>query len=185
MLAHPNNTRNHCTKSCTQSPSSFWSRELDKVELNSSTINQVRAGALKEGRAMKLLYVSGKWKEDTHLDPARGHLHSLEYSTYQSSLIDLGGWLRCNLHLVIYAAKRQLHPIVLMKKYQNKFVNHKNLNLLERKQINNNQHVQQSSEPWITGDCLHRKVLNILTGEHLNITCLIDKSTDHWKLLIS
>ena len=102
-------------KSCTHSPSSFWSRELDKVKLNSSTINQVGAGALKEGRAMKLPYVSGKWKEDTHLDPARGHLHSLEYSTYQSSLIDLGGWLQCNLHLVIYAAKPQLLPIVLMK----------------------------------------------------------------------
>jgi len=52
---------------------------LDKIELNSSTINQVGAGVLKEGRAMKQLYVSGKWK-DTHVDPARGHHHSLEYS---------------------------------------------------------------------------------------------------------
>ena len=92
MLAHPNNTRNHCTKILYAFSLQFLKQGLlDKVELNSSTINQVGAGALKEGRAMKLLYVSGKWKEDTHLDPARGHLHSSEYSTYQSSLIDLGG----------------------------------------------------------------------------------------------
>ena len=51
--------------------------------------------------------------------------------------------------------------------------------------MNNNQHVQNSSEPSITGDCLHRKVLIILTGEHVNVTCLIDKSTDHGKLLTS
>lgn len=91
MLAHLNNTNNHCTQTYFRNSRENAYKELDKVELNSSTINQVGAGALKEVRAMKQLFVSEKWKEGTHVDPAQGHHHSLQCFTYQSSLIDLGG----------------------------------------------------------------------------------------------